>query len=194
VIAAGFPDPPVLVREAFAQLSIARFGTEEQRATIGDPDRLPRPWDPPTCPPTLRREVWAWLDSVAAWINREYAWQPERSTVPACWPAHPHIAHELAELACLRHDAGLDLTADRLSDWHRYALPTFLDRMALRLGTGCRPGHHAEWPSAGRYREFDGDAASATRHQIFHKDTGPSARAPDDRTAVVGAMNGGEPR
>jgi hypothetical protein len=171
VIATPFPEPPVLVLEAFRQLSVARFGSDEQQAQVGDPDRLPRPWDPPTCPPTLRRALWPWLDSVAAWVNHEYAWQPERSTVPACWPAHPHIVHELAVLACLRQVAGLELTPDRLEDWHRYALPTFLDRMALRLGTGCRPGHHAEWPSAGRCRDFGGEMAATSRRRAFREDT-----------------------
>jgi hypothetical protein len=171
VIAAAFPEPPVPVQEAFRQLLIARFGTEEERFRVGDPDRLPRPWDPPTCPPTLRREVWGWLDDVAAWVNHEYAWQPERSSVPACWPAHPHIVHELAVLASLRQAAAVEVTSDRLEDWHRYALPAFLDRMASRLGTGCRPGHHSEWPSAARYRDFTGEAAADARRRMFCDDT-----------------------
>jgi hypothetical protein len=188
VITAAFPDPPPLVREAFTQLMTARVGLDDQQGLVGDPDRLPRPWDPPTCPPTLRREVWTWLDDVAAWINREYAWQPERSSIPACWPAHPHIAHELAVLACLRQAAVTDLSPDRLEDWHRYALPTFFERMASRLGTGCRPGHHAEWPSAGRYRDFDGQTALDSRHWAIREDTDPSAQGstrPAVRLTVV---------
>jgi hypothetical protein len=176
VIADAFPTPPAVVGEAFAQLAVARFGDEEQREELGPLEHLPRPWDPATCPPTLRREVWVWLDDVAAWINGGYSWQPDR-TIPACWPAHPHIAHELAVVASVRLAANEALTADVLESWHRYALPTFLDRMAARLGSGCQPGRHPDWPGGARYHEFIADQAVDRRAELFAGDVGPDCWA-----------------
>jgi hypothetical protein len=37
------------------------------------------------------------------------------------------------------------VTPDPLEEWYRYALPTFLDRIAQRIGpTGCPPGKHQQ--------------------------------------------------
>jgi hypothetical protein len=111
---------------------------------------LPRPWDPPTCPPTLRNHVWQWLAEVAAWINAEHTWRVDRM-IPLCWAQHPHIVHELATVACLRYDALLAVTADSLEEWHRYTLPMFLDRVTDRVGAhACPPGKHQTQPGAAR--------------------------------------------
>jgi hypothetical protein len=170
LITEGFPEPPPLVRYALGQLQVARYGTDVEQAHLGNPAYLPRPWDPPSCPPVLRHELWPWLDDVARWINHEYSWSPQH-TIPGCWPAHPSVAHELAALACLRRTAGTSLAPDLLEDWHRYALPAFLDRMVGRLGNGCQPGRHTEWPGAVRYGEYVADAEADRRAQAFSADT-----------------------
>jgi hypothetical protein len=190
MIATEFPVPDRLVRHAFGQLRVARSGTDAEKAAhLGDVKSaaLPRPWDPPSCPPTLRLRLWVWLDRVAGWINHEYTWQFDRM-IPGCWPAHPHIAHELAVLACLRYDAGHSLSPDALEDWHRYALPGFLDRMAARLGSNpCPPGKHTDWPSSARYKDFESAAAVQRRRRAFTADT----NAPDRPAVSIPATRNG---
>jgi hypothetical protein len=172
-ITRAFPPPDRLIEHAFGQLRVAQFGTEEEkRDQLGGikPADLPRPWDPPSCPASLRKHVWVWLDRVAAWINHEYQWRPDK-VIPACWPAHPHIAHELAVLASLRYNAGFSLQPDAAEEWHRYALPGFLDRMHARLAPSpCPPGKHAEWPAETRFRDFESAEATSRRTAAFDSD------------------------
>ncbi len=60
-----FPATPALVALAYRELHIAATGTKEQLQALGDPLRLPRPWDPATCHrPELREQLWAWLEEV----------------------------------------------------------------------------------------------------------------------------------
>lgn len=204
-IATRFPEPDHVILYAFTDLQVARVGTDDEKADrFGDanPTALPRPWDPPSCPPTLRAHVWIWLDRVAAWINHDYSWRLER-TIPACWPAHPHIASELAVIASLRHDAGRALTPEPLEDWHRYALPSFLDRMDSRLGpTGCPPGKHHDWPGQARYKDFQSPASIARRLDAFTADTNRHAidsaqtdlatDPANDPAVAVAVLDGGE--
>ena len=86
-----FPPPPGAVRNALAQLQILRRGDGDEIAAAGDLVDPPRPWDPATCPNELREAVWSWCDSVAEWLNHEYAWRPTQM-IPLCWPHHAHIA------------------------------------------------------------------------------------------------------
>ena len=174
-ITGEFPPPGPLVRHAYGELDLARSGTDAQKRALGTLSALPRPWDPPSCPPALRTQVWVWLDQVADWINHEYIWAPE-GFIPSCWPAHPHIAHELAVIADLRRTAGCALRADALEDWHRYALPAFLDRVTSRIGTCCGPAKHDDWPAAGRHREFRSERATGNRNDLFSRD---AAATPD---------------
>ena len=167
-----FPAPGPLVRHAYGELDLARSGTDDQKRALGQLSGLPRPWDPPSCPPALRGQVWAWLDQVAGWINHEYIWMPDRF-IPSCWPAHQHVAHELAGVADLRRAAGIALTGDALEQWHLYTLPGFLDRTASRLGTSCGPAKHDDWPAAGRHREFGCERAIGARVGLFNRDTVP---------------------
>jgi hypothetical protein len=171
-ITGAFPTPGPLVRHAYSELDLARSGTDDQKRALGKLAGLPRPWDPPSCRPALRAQVWAWLDQVADWINREYIWAPDRF-IPSCWPAHPHIAHELAIIADLRRTAGHAFTGDALEEWHRYALPAFLDRAASRLGTSCGPAKHDDWPAAGRHREFGSERAMHSRSELLRRDAAP---------------------
>jgi hypothetical protein len=110
---------------------------------------LPRPWEPECCPPKLRGEIWAWLDEVVDWLNTEYCWDPD-GLIPACWPHHPHLVHELVVLADQRRLAGQAVTSDLLEEWHRYTLPSFHDRLRKRLRSHCDEGHQP-WPATGRH-------------------------------------------
>jgi hypothetical protein len=184
-ITAAFPLPGPVVAHAYSELDMARAGTDAQRQALGRLSVLPRPWDPPSCPPALRTQVWAWLDRVADWINHEYIWAPDRF-IPSCWPAHPHIAHELAVIADLRRTAGCALTGDALEEWHRYPLPAFLDRVASRMGTCCGPAKHDDWPAAGRYRQFRSQRATRGRTELFAREGAPTLQR--EATAPPGSL------
>ena len=174
VIVSRFPEPPHTIRHAIIVLHVVRTGDKDAIADLGDVRDLPRPWDPASCPPDLREQLWHWLEAVATWINQEYSWRPN-SMIPGCWPRHPHIANELAVLACLR-DAANDMNAppETLEEWHRHALPLFLDRLANRLGEGtCRTGVHQDWPAASRHDKFTATADTSDRDNLFHADTHP---------------------
>jgi hypothetical protein len=164
VIVEAYPQPSAAVVGCVAEL-----GTAGDQEDAGDPSRLERPWDLATCAPDLRYTVWSWLEDVASWINRQHVWRPERA-IPPCWPQHPHIANELAVLACQRLDAGRATTTGSLATWQDHTLPRFLDRIAAELGTGCLPGRHTEWPAAARYRAFSDPAAIEQRQRYFDAD------------------------
>lgn len=173
-----FPAPPPAVAEALTDLAGVRVGDNDTIAELGGPEAvysLPRPWDPATCPPTLREQVWEWVEEVAAWVNHEYAWR-STTLIPPCWPQHPHLARELPVLACLRHAAAEAFSPDLLEDWHRYTLPTFFERAGARLGDGGCRGGHTDWPGAGRYDHFIGEDAVTARLEAFYADTHPPAR------------------
>ena len=162
-----FPEPGPALEKAYGNLRIAAHGDATARAALGPVNLLERPWDPPTCRPATRIQLWAWLDAVAAWVNHEYAWGIDR-LIPPCWPQHPHLVHELAVLADQRRHAGTQPSSDALEMWHRDTLPLFLDRTHTRLGEGCVTSH-GQWPAAGRHRSYH-DAADA-RRRAYHDDT-----------------------
>jgi hypothetical protein len=165
-----FPAPPQWVRHALEKLREAELlGTGPAPLRLHD-----RPWDPPTCSPHVRSELWPWLDAVAAWVNRGYAWQTAHA-IPSCWPAHPPLVRELAVLACLR-TAAADATAPQaLEEWHRYALPGFFQRMSARSGIGCTPGRHVDWPARAWDVEFTSPSAVDARKRMFQCDIGDLA-------------------
>jgi hypothetical protein len=178
VIARPFPEPPPAVRDALTTLEILRGGDPDRVEDLGDVDDLPRPWNPAACPAELRYEVWQWCDEVADWINHEYAWRPSLM-IPSCWPRHPHIAQELPALACLRYAAALAYGAELLEDWHRYALPTFLERMTGRLGeSNCRNGKHTDWPAKPRHQAQTTADAGQERLDLFYADVDPPIALP----------------
>lgn len=166
-----FPRPGRRVEHAYTELDLAAgSGTGQQRSALGDPRLLARPWDPASCiDPHLRAEIWQWLDGFVSWLNDEYVWDPE-AMVPSCWPSHPHLVHEIAVLADLRRRAGLALTADALEEWHRYALPAFLDRMGGRLRQHCLDGGHHPWPASGRQSRYQSESASQDRAAAYRAD------------------------
>jgi len=186
VIASPFPAPPVAVQQALALLDLVEGGDPAVLDELGDIADLPRPWLPGTCPPILRRQLWSWCDAVVTWINHDYAWRPA-SMIPACWPEHPHLAQELPALACLRAAAERAVTPDLLEDWHRYALPTFLDRALSRLGeSSCRTGKHTLWPAAARFDADISDQARRQRLTAFAVDTN---RPPPDLSPARAQAN-----
>ena len=184
-----FPRPGWLVEHAYRELSIAANGTPEQVKALGDTRRLPRPWDPPSCThPDLRLELWVWLDDVVTWLNHEYVWDTD-GVIPSCWPQHPHLVHDLAVLTDQRRRAGLAHTSDALEDWHRFALPTFLDRMTTRLKSHCENGHQP-WPSKSRHARHTSDPHRRKRVATYTYDADlqrptPATPAPSRRALTV---------
>ena len=165
----AFPEGGALIRLAYRELHISANGTKEQKNALGDVRLLPRPWDPPTCRNTeLREQVWAWLEDVVTWLNHEYVWDVS-AVIPSCWPRHPHLVHEIAVLADHRRKAGAALTSDGLEEWHRYALPGFIDRMRARIKDHCEEGHQ-RWPASSRYARHTSDLISCDRTHIYGLD------------------------
>jgi len=160
-----FPTPQTPLHDRLDDLRKAATHDKQARARVEEADDLDRPWDLATLSGQLRQMLWLWCDDVVDWINRSYAWRPAQ-LIPACWPRHPHIAAELPAVACQRYSAARAFSADELDRWHRETLPGFLDRMADRLGDGCRSGAHADWPAAARHDAYR--AATGERRQLYH--------------------------
>ncbi len=168
-LARAFPAPGARLGTAYRDLFLAAEGTDNQKAVIGDPSRLPRPWDPPTLQsPALRAELWAWLEDVVDWVNHEYLWDPQPMISP-CWPLHPHLVHEIAVLADQRRRAGIALDSNLLEEWHRYSLPGFLDRMNTRLKAHCDQDHQP-WPARGRYTRHTDEIRRHWQQEAFNDD------------------------
>lgn len=104
LVVRAFPDPGLAVRSAREQLQLVAIEPPADQAEVRELAQMPRPWDPPvTCFGALRAELWVWLDLVAMWINEEHPRTVSRPGIPECWPAHPHVAYDLAVLACSRY-------------------------------------------------------------------------------------------
>ena len=97
--------------------------------------------------------------------------------IPACWPQHPHLVHEIAVLADQRRRAGHALTSDALEEWHRHNLPAFTERMKSRLRNHCEDGHQT-WPAKGRYTRYTAEISRRTREDNFAADIG-AVRPPE---------------
>ncbi len=165
----GFPTPGPLIGTAYRDLYLAAEGSDNQKAAIGDPSLLPKPWDPPTCRnPHLRAELWEWLDQVVLWLNHEYVWDPE-GMIPPCWPHHPHVVHELAVLADQRRRAGISPDSTGPAEWPRSPLPRPLARLRGRLQSHCDQDHQA-WPARSRQVRHTGDSHTQRRHAAFADD------------------------
>ncbi len=172
-----FPAPThARLQQAWLNLRIAAEGTDAQKRALGDPTQLPRPWDPASLTDDeLRYATWRWLDDFVAWFNHEQVWNPT-SLIPACWPQHPHLVHQIAVLADLRRQAGEAFTSQPLEEWHRYAVPAFIDRMRQQLSTSCDKAH-SEWPGASKFRRLLD--TERDRIQAFNDDVDLMDRAPE---------------
>lgn len=100
------------------------------------------------------------------WLNHQLVFDTD-DVIPACWPMHAHLIHELAVLADLRRRAERALTSDILDEWHRYALPSFPDRMRHRVGEHCNDQHAPLWPAAGRFTRHQDPTNSTNRRVVF---------------------------
>jgi hypothetical protein len=172
-LAVPFPTPPGVVVGLLDELRIVAAATNETEHEARRVALLPRPWDPPSCPPEVRRNVYAWLDQVVGWINEEHTWRTDR-VIPICWDLHPHIVHELATVACLRWEATFSRTPGALEEWHRFTLPAFLGRVGDRIGeTGCPPGRHQPSPGIARNAIYrDGDEPTRRRRRRWQDESG----------------------
>jgi hypothetical protein len=164
-----FPVPGRLVQLAYRELDLVSNGAQDQLLAFRDLPDLPRPWDPATCEtPQLRKEVWSWLEAVVTWLNHEYVWDVA-DVIPPCWPQHSHLVHEIAVLADQRRRAGLAPTSDPLEEWHRYSLPSFTERMKMRLRNHCQEDHHS-CPAKGRYIRHIAEASRDRRLHAYAAD------------------------
>lgn len=162
-LAMAFPTPGRLLAQAYRELDMALNGDDLARKAVGDTHTMPRPWDPATIEdPPMRAELWEWLEAVAQWVNTEHVWDPSH-LIPPCWPAHPHLVHEIAVLADQRRKAGQALASDALEEWHRYALPAFFARRKTHLRTACESRHH-DWPARAAHLRFHDAQEHRDRH------------------------------
>jgi hypothetical protein len=149
-----FPTPHLVVTSALEQLELVDQAPPETECALPRAEELPRPWDPATCNAFLRSEIWMWLEDVARWINEQQLWNLASPGIPGCWPAHPHLVHDLATVACARYAASRTSTPRALGDWHHHTLPGFLDRIDERLGDACASGNHQPAPRGSRNRGY----------------------------------------
>lgn len=168
-IVAPFPKPPPQIRGAYRAFDNAALLIADDPSRLSSFSDLPRPWIPASCKPELRRELWTWLDRVVIWLNHEYVFDPGHA-IPACWPQHPHLAHEIAVLADLRFRAELAVTSEPLERWHTTNLPQFIQRMHLRVGEVCEGGHPTQWPAVARFDRHVGPEATVGRDARFEND------------------------
>jgi hypothetical protein len=173
-----FPEPGRLLQLAYRELDLATSRYQDHLLPLRDLATLPRPWDPRTCQtPQLRKEVWSWLEAVVTWLNHEHVWDVA-DVIPTCWPLHPHLVHEIAVLADQRHRAGQALSSDPLEEWHRYSLPSFIERMRSRLRNHCQEDHQ-NWPAKGRYIRHIGEASRRRRMDAYAADVRALKSGPD---------------
>lgn len=178
-----FPVPGPQVRLAYRELEIADVGTDAQKKALGPIADLARPWSPGTCTvPQMRAELWIWLDEVVVWLNHQMAFDVA-DVIPACWTQHAHLVHELAVLADLRRRADRAVTSESLEEWHRYALPAFLERMRHRIAEHCGDDHARVWPAAGRFSRHLDNREIAARQRDFAGDVMASRESTSSRSA-----------
>ncbi|MDT0267639.1 hypothetical protein RM844_15230 [Streptomyces sp. DSM 44915] len=143
----AWPPPPTAVRRL-----LHPDGPEGDAA---DALEAPHPWDLCALTGDLAEAVWTWLDDVAVWLNATYAAQ-DHQVIPACWPHHPSIAHDLAALAFSRLDVYQASTAAYVGRWH-HDLEDLHRRMTTTLGPNspCHRGNHDAHP-----RQLTAEAAN----------------------------------
>lgn len=187
VLVAGFPEVGEQMARAYDDLFRAQIAKRPSEVIdLGPLNLLPRPWDLATVTePAMRAEVWQWLDDVAGWLNREYVWETG-DLIPPCWPSHPHLVHELGVVADQRRRAGMAFTSDALEEWHRYCLPTFVDRMKTRCRGFCEDGHLSA-PGSARNIRYNAGSATAEREALFAGDAAAACRDVSSPRAIEAA-------
>ncbi|MGP4112323.1 hypothetical protein ACTWP5_15590 [Streptomyces sp. 4N509B] len=137
-------------------------------------DNGPHPWDLSSLTDPLATAVWTWLDEVAYWLNDTYAWQ-EHQVIPACWPHHPDIAHDLAALAFTRIDVYAAATPAYIPRW-RTDLEDFHRRLTTTLGPNapCLRDKHNDLPH--RYTTDTANLAISTRSTAQGPTTAPDCK------------------
>lgn len=186
-----FPGVGPLMRLALRELDLIAAAPPGRAGLLGDPERLPRPWDLASITDAdLRLEVWEWLQHVVTWLNSQFVWDVA-GFIPSCWPHHPHLIHELLALADQRRRAGEALTSDPLEDWHRYALPAFTERLRARLQQHCHDGHQP-WPARSRHTRATDDESVGKRAGSFAVDVAmfSTARASSSAQWEVDTLTG----
>lgn len=115
-------------------------------APYKDPHDVPQPWDGTTLDQATATDWWQWLDLVVTWINHQHCWHTQ-TYIPSCWPEHPHIVHDLAVVAWVRYETTMESSPQRLSEWHKYDLPMFFQRLNHHLqATSCLTTTHTPNP------------------------------------------------
>lgn len=166
-----FPMPQSeLIDNAYWDLERSDIGTETEKRFLGDHNQLAKPWDVATCEdPDLRRDVWDWYDRVVSWFNHEYVWEPAAGMIPPCWPLHPHLVHEIGAIADQRRRIEMATNANPLEEWHRYAIPTFQERLQMRVRQHCDELHQP-WPARSRIARHVAPSSETSRRLAFKDD------------------------
>lgn len=151
-----FPLPGPQLRQLYRHHWTAENGSDQEREAARKRGTESRPWDPATLgSSSLRVEMWRWLEEVVRWFNHEYAWDTSQA-IPACWPEHPHLIHEIALMADDRYRAGQAHDGGPLENWHRVCVPWFRSRMRESIQSHCEERHQA-WPARARYARHVSD-------------------------------------
>ena len=170
-----FPEPSERMLAALVDLAILARGGDAAEAIMATGEILPRIWDITSiADPDLRQDTWQWLDAFVIWLNTQHAWYSADHT-PACWPQHPGLIRELSTLAAMRYHAGEATNPIQLEEWHRYALPGYLDR--TRDQRRACDEKHQPWPGRAAHARHTNDDAAARRLRVFSRDV--------DSTTVV---------
>jgi hypothetical protein len=103
--------------------------------------------------------------------------------IPPCWPQHPHLVHEIAVLADQRRRAGIDTSSNSLEEWHRYAVPAFLDRLRQRNKSHC-DDQHQPWPARTRHSRHGSTGRSDERSRLFAEDATRSTKPREGHLSI----------
>jgi hypothetical protein len=182
------------IDNAYWKLERSGIGTETEKEFLGDHNELPKPWDVATCEDLekpwdvatcedldLRRDVWDWYDRVVTWFNHEYVWDPAAGMIPPCWPLHPHLIHEVGVLASQRRSIEMAPNANALEEWHRYVVPSLLERTQKRVKQHC-DDHHQPWPARARFTHHQASGQVQIRMNAFKSDLEASPVSDEDHS------------
>lgn len=140
-----FPEPTDALQLAMVDLALVGRGGQSAANILATGEILPRIWDITTIhDPVLREETWVWLAAFVQWLNSQHAWFSSDLT-PPCWKLHPGLVHQIGTLAAARYFAGEATEPAQMEDWHRYGLPTYLERTRAQRH-GCEEKHQP-WPA-----------------------------------------------